>query len=135
MESRTLDARSAGDFQTPKADLPSLPSRRCPSHPPVTATLNAFLVRQTVGGPPRDSGQCRKAHRWCGRREGSHTTPTHAACPGLVLNPETKADPKGLDCQAQLGGAEAVGNSHDFGPCPPGARKACPRSRVGSAFR
>src|SRR6266498_2087464 len=111
MERPALETLRAAGVQAPAADLSRLASWRSQGCAPTPTTVDDLLGGQMPRRAEGDAGQPGQADGRGGRRERAHAPPTTRSRPVTAALRHGAADAPGLDSQARLDGAAALGDS------------------------
>src|SRR5439155_4537359 len=135
MEAPAVEVLRAACLQAPKADLPSLPSRRRQYRPSSSTITDEILGGQMPCCPQGDAGQSGQEDRW--RRWGQEPHSQPAIGPGPAPDATFEDTPRspGLDSQAWQSGTATAWHSDLGEPRQPNAGAACPGTRMGGSIR
>src|SRR6266581_9204089 len=112
MEALVVEVLRTAGLQAPKADLPSLPSRRRHDRPSSPTAADEILVGQMPCRPKGDAGQSGQEDRWHGWGQEPYPSPTIGARPAPDAVSEDTPRSSGLDTQAWQSGTATARHSH-----------------------
>src|SRR5947208_17101921 len=135
MDGPALEPLRWAGVQAPAADLPRLAWWRAQGCAPTPTTVDALRGGQMPRRAEGDAGQPGQADGRGGRRERAHAPPTARSRPGPAPHRAGATDAPGLDSQARLDGAAALGDSDHGQPSRASPCEARPGTGVGGSVR